>query len=141
MSDIKQIMIDEGFRSQPYMCTAGKMTIGYGLNLEEGISEETAHLLLKDRLLHNKIELKRALPWFLDEFSCEGEVYAIISNMQYNLGLPRLLKFKKMWAALEAQDFETASLEMLDSNWALQVGDRAIELAKQMREEAEEVES
>jgi lysozyme len=132
MSDIEQIKIDEGFRSLPYMCTAGKMTIGYGLNLEEGISEDTAHLLLKDRLLHNKIELKRALPWFLDEFSCDGEVYAIISNMQYNLGLPRLLRFKKMWSALEEFDYKTAAAEMRDSLWHSQVGDRAERLAKRM---------
>ena len=53
--------------------------------------------------------------------------------MLFNLGLPRLKTFKKFLAACEAGDFDLASVEMLDSKWASQVGNRAIELSEQMK--------
>ena len=51
-------------------------------------------------------------------------------DMGFNLGVPRLMKFKNMWEAIERQDFEWASAEMLNSRWAKQVGRRADNLAK-----------
>ena len=53
-------------------------------------------------------------------------------DMGFNLGVPRLMKFKNMWEAIERQDFEWASAEMLNSRWAKQVGRRADNLAKAM---------
>jgi lysozyme len=52
-----------------------------------------------------------------------------LSNMAYNLGLPRMKGFQKMLAAISRGDFKAASTEMLDSKWAQQVGDRAKRLA------------
>ena len=57
----------------------------------------------------------------------------IIVDMAFNLGVPRLSNFKKMWAAIHENNFEEAAKEMLDSRWARQVGRRAIELARWMR--------
>ena len=48
--------------------------------------------------------------------------------MGFNLGITRLLKFKKFLAALEQHDWETAAVEMMDSRWATQVGPRATRL-------------
>ena len=45
--------------------------------------------------------------------------------MVYNLGITRLLKFKKMLAALDSGDYELAATEMLDSRYARQVKGRA----------------
>ena len=53
--------------------------------------------------------------------------------MAFNLGVAGLLKFKKMIAALEKRDYDTAAIEMLDSQWAKQVGQRSQELSRQMR--------
>jgi len=55
-------------------------------------------------------------------------------DMAFNMGVPRLCKFKKMWAAIYAGDYNTAAIEMLDSRWATQVGTRAIKLSKAMEE-------
>ena len=44
-------------------------------------------------------------------------------NMLFNLGLPRLLGFTNMWAAIQAGDYAKAADEMLDSKWAAQVGE------------------
>ena len=55
-------------------------------------------------------------------------------DMAFNMGVPRLLKFKKMWAAIHEGDFATASEEMLDSRWSTQVGQRSTKLALVMKE-------
>jgi lysozyme len=57
----------------------------------------------------------------------------IVMDMAFNMGVPRLCKFKKMWAAIEAGDFDTASVEMLDSRWARQVKSRATKLSDAMK--------
>ena len=54
--------------------------------------------------------------------------------MAFNLGLPRLKKFKKMFAALNKKDYKTASKEGLDSKWADQVYNRARRLMDRLRD-------
>jgi len=61
------------------------------------------------------------------------EVREIITNMAFNLGRTKLREFKDMLKAIKNKDYETASLEMMDSNWSAQVGDRAVNLAERMR--------
>ena len=120
------VMRHEGVRLYPYRDTVGKLTIGVGRNLDDvGISEEEAQLLLRNDLTQISAELA-AQPWFstLDR----ARRLALI-DMGFNLGLPRLLQFKRMIAALEAGDWQRAADEMLDSRWAAQVGARARELA------------
>ena len=55
--------------------------------------------------------------------------------MCFNLGRPRLSNFKKFLAALEEGDYEKAAVEMMDSRWASQVGDRAVRLRDRMLQE------
>ena len=54
--------------------------------------------------------------------------------MAFNLGVPRLCKFYRMWAGIHEKDFDAAADEMLNSLWASQVKSRAYELANMMRE-------
>ena len=58
----------------------------------------------------------------------------MLVNMHFNLGMPTLRKFRNMLDALERREYNRAADEMLDSNWADQVGNRAIELADIVRE-------
>jgi len=53
--------------------------------------------------------------------------------MAFNLGFNGLMQFKRMWKHLGRHDYPGAAKEMLNSKWAFQVGNRAIELAKIMR--------
>ena len=62
------------------------------------------------------------------------EVKLIIGNMAFNLGGPRLSKFKKMLAAINKKDYKTASKEGLDSKWADQVYNRARRLMDRLRD-------
>lgn len=61
------------------------------------------------------------------------EVLDIVTNMAFNMGRSRLSGFRKMFAAIHSEDYETAADEMLDSKWAGQVKGRATRLADRMR--------
>jgi len=126
----KWIAHHEGFRAFPYTCSGGKLSIGYGWNIEDtGITREEAEFILKNRILRCKQELA-PFSWYIAQPS--GVKDALI-NMSYNLGLSRLLKFKRMIAALEREDYTNAAKEALDSRWAEQVGNRAKDIAVMIR--------
>jgi len=61
------------------------------------------------------------------------EVQLIIANMMFNMGRPRLSKFKGMKAAVDASDWHRAAVEMVDSKWYQQVTNRADRLVQRMR--------
>lgn len=117
-------------RHMPYRDSVGKLTIGYGRNLDDmGITDYEASVMLDHDLAVCQAELIKAHPALLHNDSLSDERKKVLFEMAFNMGVPRLLGFKKMWAALEAHDYSLAALEMLDSAWARQVGMRAIMLA------------
>ena len=61
------------------------------------------------------------------------EAQLVIANMCFNLGYPRLSKFKGMKAGVDARDWQRAADEMVDSRWHDQVPNRAKRLVKRMR--------
>jgi len=129
---VDQLKRHEGLRLKPYKCTAGKLTIGYGRNLDDkGINkDEASYMLYRD--LHNVgYELNGRIPNIMDNMVIARS--DILINMAFNIGVNGVLKFKKMLAALEIGDYNEAALQMMDSKWAKQVGNRAIELSEQMR--------
>lgn len=130
MNSIEQIKIDEGFNGAPYLDTVGKTTIGYGRNLDDNpLTKEEAEYLLKNDLKKVSYECCK-LPYFSELTPTRR---AVIINMVYNLGMPRFKKFKKTNKALSEKNYLLTSIEMLDSKWARQVGDRAVRLANIMR--------
>lgn len=139
---LKELERDEGFRLKPYDDATGKelkpgdtlqgfITIGIGVNLSEGLTYNEAMTLSAGRVARAERDARRALPSF-DDLS-EARKRALV-NMSFNLGLPRLLGFKNMLAALAAHDYERAAAEALKSVWARQVGDRAQRIATMIRE-------
>lgn len=113
----------EGFRGMPYEDSLGYLTIGYGTLLP--LSEEEAQLLLRYRL--NKVEESLECIEFYHELPIE--IREVLQNMCYNMGITGLLNFKKTLFYLEHRMFEKAGSEMLNSRWAEQVGNRAVELS------------
>ena len=83
-----------------------------------------ADMLIADEALTNILEKKAT--------HVPDEVYDILLNMSFNLGEKRLLGFKKMWAAIEIEDWATAAVEMEDSKWFKQVKNRAVRLVGRM---------
>ncbi len=126
IDDIKR---DEGFMPKSYICPAGKLTIGYGTNIEDGISEAEAELLLSFRLNQMISQLLEKKPIVL---RLPQDKQEIIFNMMYNLGVAGILRFKMFWLALDNFDYIVAAVEMRDSLWYRQVTNRAEKLAKQM---------
>lgn len=129
MTSIDLIKKHEGLRLNPYMDTVGILTVGYGHNLQQPITESEADEYL------NKDYIKtcwycRQYPWYdgLNEAR-----KAVIENMMFNLGPSRFAMFRKTIAYIEHGDFEQASFEMLNSKWAVQVKSRAVELSNIMR--------
>ena len=121
---------DEGLRLKPYHCTADKLTIGYGRNLEDrGISESEAEFLLANDVSEIHEDLSEIYDFF--EYLSPTRK-AVLINMAFNLGLNGLSKFKKMIKAIEDDDYAEAALQMLSSRWANQVGKRAQRLSKLM---------
>lgn len=128
---IEQIKRDEGFRNKPYFDTVGKLTIGYGRNLDDvGITQEEAVYLLKNDLKNASLDCEMVF----SNFDCyeKARQYALI-NMMFNLGLSRFLGFKKMICAIKEDNWDKAADEAMDSKWAKQVGDRAVRIEKLMR--------
>ena len=128
----EQLKVDEGLRLQPYRCTAGALTIGYGRNLDAvGITQEEADIMLRADVEIAEKGAQALVGTVWDDLSATRQ--AVLINMTFNLGRTRLAAFKNFLAALRAADYQTAADEMLDSRWATQVGDRALRLARQMR--------
>lgn len=127
---IKQLITHEGYREKPYLCSAGKVTIGIGRNIEDnGLSEDEVLYLLKNDIKRTTKELSQ-YKWF--PLLNDNRRNAII-DMHFNLGQSRFSGFKNMISALENKDYTKAADEMLNSKWARQVGKRAETLANMMR--------
>jgi lysozyme len=123
---------EEGFRARPYRCTEGYLTVGYGLNLDAGITEPEAALILGHRVRRLQDEVAVALPWWgrLDEVR-RGCLVA----MAYQLkgGVQGLLKCRATLAAVQRGDWDAAARQMLRSRWAQQTPARARRTAEAMR--------
>lgn len=128
---LEQIARHEGIRLKPYRDTVGKLTIGIGRNLDDrGISKEEAEMLFLNDIRHHMKLLDMEVKWWT---KLDPVRQGVLLNMCFNLGIGGLLKFNKFLTALRLGNYEKASVEMMDSKWATQVGPRAVELSKQMK--------
>lgn len=112
----------EGFSKLPYKCPTGHLTIGYGHNLENGISEKVALFILQEDLSRAERAVKDAFPWW---WKLDDARQFVLVDMAFNMGQAGLKGFKKMLAAIESGDFDKAAEEMLDSKYGRQVVHRA----------------
>ena len=123
---IQELKRDEGVKLKAYQDTVGIWTIGIGRNLQDvGVSMDEAEYMLANDIDVAVGELQRTFDWFEGLSDARQRVCI---NMCFNLGLTRLLGFKKFLAAMAIGDWETAGIEMLDSKWSRQVGVRSTRL-------------
>jgi lysozyme len=129
---LKSLLIrHESYKQFPYSDTTGHLTIAIGRNLStRGISTTEASYLLDEDILYFSAKLGVYMTFFIS--LSENRQIALI-DMAFNLGINGFLNFDKMIKALENEDYELASREILDSKWAKQVGERAVELANIIR--------
>tara|TARA_R110002012_G_scaffold320077_1_gene542326 strand:- start:1103 stop:1516 length:414 start_codon:yes stop_codon:yes gene_type:complete len=126
----EQLKIHEGVRSKPYHCTANKLTIGVGRNLDDvGLSSEEIDYLLSNDIGRVHAECRENFTWFAGLTGLQQEA---IINLIFNMGLTTFKKFKKTIQHIENGEFELAGAELLNSRYADQVGQRAVEVANQL---------
>ena len=109
----------------------GDQSIGYGRNLTQiGLSEAEAEVLLENDIRRVEEELER-FPWF-EKLAPVRK--AAVTSLNYNLGLTRFLKFKKMIKGLEKGNWSNAAFEVFpNSKYAKQVPNRAFEISEMIR--------
>jgi len=119
----EKLKYEEGCELMPYIDTLNKLTIGIGRCLDErGITMEEAEFLLKTDISIVMIELNDSFPWWSN---LSEKRQLIMCDLVFNLGMPKLKKFVKFLAAMEEEQWLNAHDELLDSNYADQVPNRA----------------
>lgn len=118
---------NESLRLLPYTDTTGHITIGWGTNLDAGISQAEAAYLRDNRIL-SAVETAQAQPWWPMVQDCDPRARAFIEIL-FNMGLAKFNEFTKAISAALQSDWQTCSAELLNSLWAQQVGERAGRLA------------
>ncbi len=136
----KEIEEDEGCKYEIYKDHLGLPTFGIGHLITEWdeeygkpdgteISEERVSSCFKADIYVTIEECKK----LYDNFDkLPDEVQLILCNMMFNMGRPRLSKFKKMNEAITNEDWIEASVQMEDSRWYNQVTNRAKRLVERM---------
>lgn len=144
MSLKESIKINEGFRSNVYLCPTGHPTVGYGFRVAdlspdelalnagrvEPMSEEVADAVLDIKIRKFKKQVYSALPWLT---YAPMSVQEALCEMAYQMGVAGLLGFKNTLAMLEAGEYEKAALNMLKSKWAKQTPKRAEKIANMVK--------
>ena len=134
--EVQRLVLDEGFRGMPYTCPTGHLTIGIGTLLP--LTEEEARWLMHRRWKERRWELRARYKQLYGESLDLMPTLAVqaLDNAVYALGPPKLMLFRKMWAAIRARDWGTAAAEMIDSRWHGQAPARVGRLADWMRRAA-----
>ena len=130
---VKMLKRHEGVRSKVYKCSAGYETIGVGRNIAEsglGLSDDEIDYLLANDIKRVREELTDSYFWFPAMNEARQDALVDIS---FNLGQTRLRGFVKAIEAMSREQFDIAADEFMDSKWATQVGNRAIQVTEMIR--------
>lgn len=129
---------DEDVRYTPYADSTGHETVGAGHNMDASplpvgwtfpLTDVQVDQLLQHDLTVTFAALDLHLPWWerLDDVR-----QRVIANMCFNMGIGELLGFHQTLSAMQSGQYAAAAVEMLQSKWATQVGDRAKRLSQAM---------
>jgi len=129
---LDRIKHHEGFRSKVYKCTEGYDTIGYGFAIKDlELDEDISEMILMQKLDNLMTRIGKTFVWWR---SADSTVKDVVVEMCYQLGVSGFSKFKKTIDHLENKRYGKASAEMLDSRWAKQTPNRALELSNLIKE-------
>ena len=136
----EQIMFEEGVKYEIYRCSEGYPTAGIGHLITEWDEDYF------DKPVGTKVSKEQVAKWFeadlgvaiadMNKFTegmnVDENVRECVTEMVFQLGLPRLNKFKKFKQALLDGDIKTAQAEMKDSLWCRQTTNRAERLIEKL---------
>lgn len=125
----ERIKSHEGYRDRLYLDSEGNLTGGWGHHFYLGsrLPVDAAEILFKMDLAAAVTDYQRILPSLRKKLNVERA--RVVVEMIFNMGLQKVIGFKKFWDAVDAEDWNWARGELLDSRWHLQVGKRAEDLA------------
>ena len=137
----KQLELDEGVKYEIYNDHLGYATFGIGHLIldsdpEQGssvgtpVSESRVAEAFQSDIVQVVSDCETLYP---DFESLPEDAQRIIANMMFNMGRPRLSKFKGMKRGVDSRDWNAAADEMVDSAWYRQVTNRAERLVTRMR--------
>jgi lysozyme len=137
----EELKVDEGVKYEIYLDHLGLPTFGIGhlvLESDEEYGQPVGTTVSEQRVnecFEKDVEqvLSDCKTLYSDFDSLPGEAQLIIANMMFNMGRPRLSKFKGMKAGVDSRDWNKAADEMVDSRWYRQVTNRADRLVNRMR--------
>lgn len=137
----EQLEIDEGVKYEIYLDHIGYPTFGIGHLIREDDPEHgqaTGTEVSESRVAEAfeqdvQTVLSDCAILYPDFDELPEEAQQIIANMMFNMGRPRLSKFKGMKRGVDARDWNAAADEMVDSGWYKQVTNRADRLVQRMR--------
>tara|TARA_R100001443_G_scaffold117437_1_gene142675 strand:- start:4053 stop:4499 length:447 start_codon:yes stop_codon:yes gene_type:complete len=132
----EELTFDEGCINKIYLDHLDYPTFGighlvlksdpeHGKDIGTPVSEKRIKECFEKDIQNVINDLDRNMTWWKD---LPEDLQRVMANMCFNLGITRLLKFKKFLSAMEEHKWDKAAVEMLDSRWAIQVGPRAIRL-------------
>lgn len=136
----KEIERDEGIKYEIYHDHLGYPTFGIGHFVKTSdpeFGQPMGHQVTEERVIeafNEDVEdvLKDCKKLYSNFDELPEEAQHIIANMMFNMGYPRLSKFKMMKAAVDAEDYQQAAIEMKSSLWYKQVTNRAQRLCDRM---------
>tara|TARA_R110001599_G_scaffold352053_1_gene585763 strand:+ start:263 stop:685 length:423 start_codon:yes stop_codon:yes gene_type:complete len=131
---IEMLRLHEGVETHAYECSASKITVGVGRNIDPeggiGLSTDEINYLLQNDIDRVYSELDNEYDWFsgLDQVRQDAMI-----DISFNLGQTRLRAFKNALAGMAKGDWRAAADEFMDSRWSKQVGNRAKTLTGMIR--------
>lgn len=125
---VARLKLDEGFRSTTYVDTRGHMSVGYGTNLDVGISEAAASALLTVQAT----ESANTLATYTWSNGLNDVRAAVLIELAFNLGITGLMRFERMIAAIRSGDWQSAHDQLLDSDAARELPARYQRLAQML---------
>ena len=137
----EQLEIDEGVKYEVYNDHLGYATFGVGhLVLEsdpeygDPIGAPVSESRVIEAFEQDCENVLRDCHILYEDFdSLPEEAQQVIANMMFNMGRPRLSKFKGMKRGVDSRNWYAAADEMVDSAWYRQVTNRADRLVERIR--------
>lgn len=115
---VAQLRLHEGVRDRPYRCTAGKLTVGVGRNIDDvPFSADEIDLMLANDV-QKCVRYALQYPWYNGLSDAHQNV---VLNLIFNLGPARFAGFRKFHSAMERGDWAGAVAELDNSKWQEQV--------------------
>ena len=130
--DLKEsIKKHEGYVGIVYKDSLVIDTIGYGFAIKDlELDEDICDIILDRKLKDLESRIKIKFDWYK---YMPPEIKNVVMEMCYQLGVTGVSKFKKTIAYLRNEQWEEASVEMLDSLWAKQTPNRAKEMSNRVK--------